>query len=266
MTVHTAVVALLVLGIGVVVNKAMRTSPRNPHSAAPLFGAELEYLDPWSPPVRGQGRTSPSEWSFAEGVFDRWSSAGRLVGLVQRSLGRLHSSNQHDVVGEVEKLKAQLASGTSLGVAVASLSRSAGPWAKSAARVARQLHTGRGQREVLDLWAASSDDSVRLVVDSLAIASSTGASEVRALDASIRTLRQRDALRREVKALSSQAFMSCVMLVATPIVFSILVAIADPRVFAFYTGSVLGAMCVVLGLGLNAAGAWWMVRQVRSIR
>ena len=78
------------------------------------------------------------------------------------------------------------------------------------------------------------------------------------------TLRERDALAREVRALASQARTSAVVLVAAPLMFALVVGVVDDQVGRFLV-SPAGLVCVVVGLGLDAAGAVWMDRLTRDV-
>jgi tight adherence protein B len=100
-----------------------------------------------------------------------------------------------------------------------------------------------------------------LVWRALTLASRSGGPAADLLDAVAATLHERAALAREVRALATQARASAVVLVAAPVVFAISAAMADARVLAFFA-SPLGVGCVLIGLVLDAFGAWWMSRLI----
>ena len=114
-------------------------------------------------------------------------------------------------------------------------------------------------------YSRSGNPTRTLLADALAISAATGGSQLRAVDAVIDAERERAALRREVRALASQAQTSAVVLVVLPVGFAVAVAAVDPRVRAFYLGSALGVGCLVVGCLLDAAGAWLMYRLVRGV-
>ena len=87
-----------------------------------------------------------------------------------------------------------------------------------------------------------------------------------ALDAVVATLDERRSLRREVRALSSQAAASTAVLVAAPLAFAIIVALVDSRVRRFYVTTAAGPGTIAGGLLLDAVGAWWMASLVRRVR
>ena len=120
----------------------------------------------------------------------------------------------------------------------------------------RQVRLGVALQDALDSWAAESvDPLLGLVADALAIAQRTGGSQERALDAVVAAARDREALRREVRALASQARASAAVMVLMPMAFALIVAVLDPRVARFYVGTALGPLAVGVGLALDGLGA-----------
>lgn len=168
-------------------------------------------------------------------------------------------------VGEVARLRASVASGGSVLAAFAVLARAGGPWSPPADALVRRVAAGTSLASVLDGWVDDGGGRA-LVADALAIATSTGGSQAAALEAVGRTLAERRALEREIRALASQAVASAVVVVAAPVGFAVLVAAVDGRVRHLLTGTALGVACIVLGLALDAFGGWWMVRLVRRVR
>lgn len=124
----------------------------------------------------------------------------------------------------------------------------------------------RGDRLVvaIDRVSAGPPGSARELVDrSLRLAAAVGGPAAGVLDAAATTLHERAALVREVRALSTQARVSAAVMVAAPLVFAVVAAQVDGRVGAFLL-SAPGGLCVVAGVALDAAGAWWMARIVRA--
>jgi tight adherence protein B len=101
-----------------------------------------------------------------------------------------------------------------------------------------------------------------LAVAGLGLAARQGGSRAWALDQVAATLHERAALDRELRALSSQARYSAAVVALAPLGFAGLSALVDPRVLAFLA-SPAGVVCVLVGAGLDGAGAWWMARIVR---
>lgn len=178
-------------------------------------------------------------------------------------LGRRRSEVARiDAVELVEALLAPLGSGATLDQAVRrAASVGSGPVATALAGVEASIVAGSGVLEALEGWARRvGDDSVMLVVDALAVAAGSGGSRISALLAVGDTLREREALAREVQALASQARASATVLAVTPPAFTAFVAVVDERVSDFIFGSVAGWGCLGLGVLLDAIGWSWMKR------
>jgi tight adherence protein B len=115
----------------------------------------------------------------------------------------------------------------------------------------------------LDGWVAGDDrPPVRLAAAALALAAETGGSPARAVDGVAATLRARAAVAGELRALTSQARASALVIAISPVVFALLASATDRRTrAAFHTGT--GTLLVLAGLALDALGAWWMARLCR---
>lgn len=171
-----------------------------------------------------------------------------------------------DLPAAVEAMAAELATGASLAQAVARVSAEGAPGVGLAEVVAHHRRGGSIQSG-LDRWADDHPgDSSTLVADAVALAGSSGGSQAEALRGAAVTLRERQALQGEVAALSSQAQASAAVLVAVPVAFAALVAVADASVGRVMVATPLGWGCVVGGLGLDAVGAWWMHRLTVAAR
>lgn len=121
--------------------------------------------------------------------------------------------------------------------------------------------------EAVDRWAAATGaDGPRLVAAAFAVNRVAGGDPGRALAGVADTLRERRALQREVRALSSQARLSAVVIGVAPAAFGILTTATDRAIAAFVLGTPIGAGCVAAGLLLEVAGWRWMGRIARSVR
>jgi Flp pilus assembly protein TadB len=157
-----------------------------------------------------------------------------------------------------------LRSGSSLRLAIAEASASApAPLGEGLAGVADVVGRGRPLTAALDRWSNTTrGDGVPLAAAALGLAAELGGAAARSLDGVADTLRDRNAARREVRALSAQARASAAVIGGAPVAFLVIVAAADPGAIAFLVGSSVGWLCLASGLGLDALGAWWMRRIV----
>ena len=105
--------------------------------------------------------------------------------------------------------------------------------------------------------------SVRLTVAALSLAAELGGS-AQPIDGVAATLRERMAVEREARALTAQARSSAAVIIVAPLAFVTLMAMADDTVVPFFLHTSLGLACVAGGAALDGAGAWWMLRILRS--
>ena len=115
--------------------------------------------------------------------------------------------------------------------------------------------------DAIDSWAATvPGEGVGLAAAALALSAELGGAAARSLDGVAATLRDRNGVRREVRALSSQARASAVVIGVAPIGFAILAGSLDPRTFDFLLHSPTGVACLLSGVVLDGLGALWMHR------
>lgn len=108
--------------------------------------------------------------------------------------------------------------------------------------------------------------ALRLAIAALLVGTETGAAPARAVEGVAATLRDRAALEREAAAHATQARASVGVLVLAPLGFGFFAVAADPRVADFLFRSPLGIVCLIVGVGLDGLGWWWMTNIVRSAR
>lgn len=140
-------------------------------------------------------------------------------------------------------------------------------------RLAAELRTvttraERGMTVVaaLDRWAATTDvPGAPLVAAAVGLAGKTGGDVAAALGGVAETLRERRALAREIRALSSQARLSATVIAVAPVAFAGLATAADGDTARFLFGSIGGGLCVLVGVGLDVLGWRWMGRIARSV-
>jgi len=184
--------------------------------------------------------------------------------VVTADAGRGRSGRRVDAAlpGVLEAAARSLRSGASLRVALAEASITAHPRVRDGLAVAvRAAERGVPLVDAIDTWAASlPGEGARLAGAALALAAELGGAAARSLDAVAATLRERNAVRREVRALSSQARASALVIALAPAGFGLLAASVDPRTtqFLFRTGA--GTVCLLVGVALDGAGAVWLHR------
>lgn len=255
----------------------LRADQVRPHGPPPWFvdtmmklrlGADSE----WAWPVARVGVVAMTCWMA-------WTSpAVAVAAVLATGLGlaiapavlrfRRLGGGDDGLPAVIEVMVGELGSGSSLlqGLDRAATGRADGLGA-DLAQVVRRSRQGTLLQGALDAWVADAPGPARsLFVDALALAGSSGGSQVQALRGVAATLREREELQREVMALGSQARASATVLVVTPVAFAVTVGVADPAVGAFLLGTPAGWACLAIGFMLDAFGAWWMHRLVVALR
>ncbi len=198
-----------------------------------------------------------------------------LVGLVgtagvglRLARHRLDQLVQRGVPDSLDAIARSTRSGRSVLQALADLDTpQASPADRCFVAVARSVHRGASLQQALsEVIDSTSIPALRLATTALIVGSQTGAAPARAVEGVAATLRDRLALERELAAQSSQARASVAVLVLAPLGFGLFALATDPRVGQFLLRSPVGWTCLVLGLGLNALGAWWMSRIMADVR
>ena len=134
------------------------------------------------------------------------------------------------------------------------------------AGVRRSLRHGDSLGDALERWSVQRPlPGVRLAVAALSLGAETGGASAQAVDGVAATLRTNLAIAGEVRALSSQARLSALVIVLAPIAFSLLAFTTDGSTARFLLGTPIGLGCLSLGLGLDAVGWWWMRRLTAAV-
>lgn len=117
----------------------------------------------------------------------------------------------------------------------------------------------------LDAWPdRCPTPGVRLAATAFVLSAEAGGSAARAVDGVAATLRSNLAVAGEVRAQSSQARLSGMVIALAPLAFGALAAGTDRRTASFLLRTPFGLACLTAGLALDAAAAWWMHRITRA--
>ena len=188
--------------------------------------------------------------------------------VARRILARRRADRRDTQLPEfLERLASSMRAGNALGSAVVATARSTpDPLGHELARVADEVEHGAGLVAALARWGGRPEagPQVALTAAALGLAAACGGEVARSVDRVATTLRERRELRHEVHALATQARASAAVLAAIPLGFTALVASVDRAAVSFLVTSPIGLLCLSGGLFLEAVGAGWMARIVRS--
>lgn len=180
---------------------------------------------------------------------------------------RAQRTMERDLPNALDAVARSLRSGSSLRQAIDEASGSVGGvLGHDLASLRHALRDGDPLEDALARWAVARPLSgVRLAVAALSLGAETGGASARAVDGVAATLRTNLAIAAEVRALSSQARLSALVIALAPIAFSFLAFTTDASTAAFLLRTPLGLACLVTGLGLDAIGWLWMRRLTASV-
>ena len=186
---------------------------------------------------------------------------GPVVVLASMS-GRRDRAVEASLPEALEAVARSLRSGASLHLAVGEAAESVpGVLGQDLAHVAVEAACGTPLARALVEWERRRPLSgVRLTVAALGLGAETGGAQGRAVDGVAETIRNRLAVAGEVRALSSQARYSGLVIALAPLGFSALASMTDERTAEFLFRTPVGLACLVGGIGLDAAAALWMHR------
>lgn len=210
-------------------------------------------LMPDLPMARPRGRTS-SRMQLRRAV------PSRLLAAVRRWTGR---SRQADALPQALELAARaLRSGASV---LTALDSAAAEVPETGLRqVVRRVRGGLGLSEALDGWVGGVSER-QTAAALLVLGHTSGAAMAASLDRAAASLRQRQALNDEIRALTAQTRTSGVVVAAAPAAFAVIVTLVDRDALSRLLSTPAGLMSLGLGLALEGLGLWWMARLCRSV-
>jgi len=131
-------------------------------------------------------------------------------------------------------------------------------------RVVSRVRGGLSLSAALDDWVADASDR-RAAAALLVLGHTTGAAMAASLDRAAASLRQRQALDDEIRALTSQTRTSGMVVAGAPAGFAAIVTLIDTDAMIGLLATPAGLVSLVAGLALEALGLWWMARLSRGV-
>ena len=140
------------------------------------------------------------------------------------------------------------------------------PTAEEFARIVNETRVGRDLSASLEELAdRMGSDDFTWVAQAIAIHREVGGNLAEVLDAVGSTIRERNAIRRQVKALAAEGKLSALVLLVLPFGISGFLYMTNPSYLARFTQSGLGWSMLVAAAALLSIGGWWLKKTV-SIR
>lgn len=181
--------------------------------------------------------------------------------------GRRRAAFADQLDDSLQLIASSLRAGHSLLQALASVAHEAEePTAEEFARIINENRVGRELGAALDQAGArmASEDFV-WVTQAIAINREVGGNLAEVLDGVGRTIRERNQLRRQVKALSAEGKLSAYVLMALPVGITGFLSYSNPEYLSKFTEGLIGYSLIGVAVLLMIVGGLWL-RKVVSIK
>ena len=188
-------------------------------------------------------------------------------GVIGFRRGRRQAALADQLDDSLQLMASSLRAGHSLLRAVDAVStEAAAPTSEEFARIVNETRVGRDLADALDEVAERmGSDDFRWVAQAIAIHREVGGNLAEVLDTVGHTIRERNAIRRQVKALSAEGKLSAVVLMALPFGIVAFLAVSNPRYLSGFTEGLAGYVMIAVAAVLLLVGALWLKKTV-SIR
>ena len=184
--------------------------------------------------------------------------------LLKFRAGRRRAAFADQLDDSLQLMAGSLRAGHSLLRAVDSVSSEApAPTSEEFSRIVNETRVGRDLNEALDEVAArmGSDDFI-WVAQAIAIHREVGGNLAEVLDAVGHTIRERNAIRRQVKALSAEGKLSAIVLMALPFGVTFFISMTNPAYIGRFTESFTGYVMLGVAVTMLLVGGLWLKKTV----
>jgi tight adherence protein B len=178
--------------------------------------------------------------------------------------GRRQAAFADQLDDSLQLMASSLRAGHSLLRAVDSVSQeAASPTAEEFSRIVNETRVGRDLNDSLDEVAERmGSDDFTWVAQAIAIHREVGGNLAEVLDAVCRTIRERNAIRRQVKALAAEGKLSAIVLMALPFGIVSFISITNPAYLSAFTTSAIGYAMLAVAAGMMTVGGLWLKKTV----
>ncbi len=200
-------------------------------------------------------------WALVLAVFA--PVGAKIMVLLRTSKRRAKFAEQID--DTVQLLAGGLRAGHGLSRTVsAAASDTDAPMSEELARVVNETRLGRSLADSLAVTSQRMrSDDFEWVAQAIAINQETGGNLAEVLDRVGKTIRERNEIRRQVKALSAEGRLSAIVLIALPIVIFLVLLLLRPAYFAAFFLNPIGVLALIVAVVLLIVGSIWVVFAVR---
>ena len=178
--------------------------------------------------------------------------------------GRRQAAFADQLDDSLQLMASSLRAGHSLLRALDSVSHeAASPTAEEFARIVNETRVGRDLSDALDEVAArTASQDFTWVAQAIAIHREVGGNLAEVLDSVGHTIRERNAIRRQVKALSAEGKLSAFVLMALPFGVTGFISLTNPAYLAKFTQSLAGWTMLAVAATMLVVGGLWLKKTV----
>jgi tight adherence protein B len=178
--------------------------------------------------------------------------------------GRRRTAFSDQLDDSLQMMASSLRAGHSLLRAVDAVSREAeAPTSEEFARIVNETRVGRDLDDAFaDVCARMGSDDFVWLAQAIAIHREVGGNLAEVLDAIGHTIRERNAIRRQVKALAAEGKLSAIVLMALPFGIVAFLTMTNPSYLAKFTTTGLGWAMITAACVLLTVGGLWLKKTV----
>jgi tight adherence protein B len=179
--------------------------------------------------------------------------------------GRRQAAFADQLDDSLQLMAGSLRAGHSLLRAVDSVSQEAeAPTSEEFSRIVNETRVGRDLNDSLDEVAERmGSDDFTWVAQAIAIHREVGGNLAEVLDAVGHTIRERNQIRRQVKALSAEGKLSAIVLMALPFGVTGFISLTNPGYVAKFTQSLTGFLMLGVAAVMLIVGGLWLKSTVK---
>ncbi|WP_104081787.1 type II secretion system F family protein [Cryobacterium sp. Y11] len=138
------------------------------------------------------------------------------------------------------------------------------PTSEEFARIVNETRIGRDLSDALENTAVRMrSDDFHWVAQAISINREAGGNLSQILDQVGHTIRERNEIRRQVKALAAEGKLSAWVLILLPIGVFAFLLITQPNYFSGFLGNTIGIIALIVAVILLVAGSLWMMAVVK---
>ncbi|GAB2710594.1 type II secretion system F family protein [Arthrobacter bambusae] len=188
-----------------------------------------------------------------------------LVAFLGALTARRSAKFDEQVPDALQMLSGGMRAGHSLLRAVdATAQESEAPMTEEMSRIVNETRIGRDLGESLsDVAMRTRSEDFSWIAQAIEIHREVGGDLAEVLDHVGETIRDRNQIRRQVRALSAEGRMSALVLLALPVVMFIALLFINPSYAHTFTSTVPGYLMLAAAAVMLSVGAWWLSRLIK---